>query len=320
MLLYGFDIGGTKIGLSIGQPDGTILAGDWFATDRQQPPAAVLDECRGRLSVLHTRLALAQAPGAIGAACPGSLSSREGRFLEPPNMPAWHGFELVAYLRRHFACPIGMMNDADATVLAESLWGAACGVRCAIYLTMSTGMGAGLLLDGRVYEGACNLAGEIGHIRLSDDGPVGFGKRGSVEGYLSGPGIVQVADAEMRICQQIGEATILAAPNVDLTAEMVCRSAADGDPAALRVVDRCATALGRLMALMTDLLNPEVFILGTIGSAHYDLFVPRAREILDAEAIPHAAKLVRIVRSGLSDRGNQSAIAVAQRAVGATTG
>lgn len=315
MLLYGLDIGGTKIGVSIGRPDGTILACDRFATDHQQPAASIIDECLTRLAALRERLETDEAPAAIGAACPGPISSRQGRFLEPPNMPSWHGFELVAHLRRRFACPIGMMNDADASVLAESLWGAARNVRNAIYFTMSTGMGAGLLLDGRVYEGACNLAGEIGHIRLSDEGPVGFGKRGSVEGYLSGPGIVQVAEAELRICRQIGEPTALADSDGPLSPEAICKVAADGDPAALRVIDRCATALGRLMALLTDLLNPEMFILGTIGSANYDLFVPRARQALDREAIPYAARLVRIERSALSDRGNQSAIAVAQRAL-----
>ncbi len=308
-LLGGVDLGGTKIGVAIGDSAGCVLAADRLATDPQRSPDALMAEALQRLT------ALADARGgsvaALGVASPGPLSYAEGRLLEVPNMLAWQGFPIRAWLEARAGVPFDFMNDANAAVLAEVMWGAAQGARSAVFLTMSTGMGAGLWLDGRVYEGPLALAGEIGHVRLTDDGPVGFGKAGSAEGWLSGPGIAQVAAAERAACAQRGEATELAAG--ELSPERVCGLAAAGDVAATRIIDRCGRELGRLCALLTDVLNPDVFVLGTIGSAWFELWEPRVRAVLDAEAIPRAAAHVALRPSGLTDRGNQTALAIAAR-------
>ena len=319
--LLGLDIGGTKIGVSLGTPQGKVLGYDRVPVDAQAPPEEVLGPALERLRTLGRDHgdALESSCGqwTLGAACPGPMSSREGRFLDPPNMPRWHGFALEAFLKRQLGIAhVAMMNDANATALAEWRWGAARGTSTAVYFTMSTGMGAGLIIGDRLHPGADDLAGEIGHIRLDPDGPVGFGKRGSVEGYLSGPGILQLAAAEARLAQQIGEPSVLLASASPLTTQDVCHAAHTGDPAARRAMKRSATALGRLMALLTDLLNPEIFVLGTIGSAWPALFIPRAREVLEREALSRAAHRVRIVPSGLGPRrGDLSALAVAAHAV-----
>ncbi|RMF83382.1 MAG: ROK family protein [Planctomycetota bacterium] len=315
-LLCGLDIGGTKIGVAIGREDGALLAATSFPTDAGAHPEQLLAEALDRWRQLAVSLGGGDRPAAVGAACPGPVSTSLGRFLDPPNMPAWHGFPLMEWLAKRCAAPSAMMNDADASVLAEVNWGAARGARCAVFLTMSTGMGAGLYLGGDVYEGASSLAGEIGHIRLRDDGPVGFGKRGSVEGYLSGPGMVQVAQTEARGCIQTGEPSVLVElfQADTLTPEALCAAAVAGDAASRRVIERCATELGRLLALLVDLLNPEVIVLGTIGAAHPELFIPRAREVMMQEAIPHSARIVRIEPSPLSQRGHLAALAVALRA------
>lgn len=316
--LLGLDIGGTKIGVSVGDASGRVLAADRVPTDPGAPPEAVLEGALARLEAL--RAEVGAEPVALGAACPGPMSSREGRFVDPPNMPRWHGFELRDHLAGRLGLPVAMCNDANASVLAEVWWGAAQGARTAVFLTMSTGMGAGLYLDGRLFEGPDDLAGEIGHIRLDPDGPVGFGKRGSVEGYLSGPGMAQLGQAEALAALQVGEPTALLVdgrPRADLTAEVLCRLAADGDPAARRAIERSANALGRLLALLTDLLNPDVFVLGTIGAAWPDLFIPPARRVLTAEGLRRAVERVRVVPSTLgSRRGHLAALAVAVRAAG----
>jgi glucokinase len=228
-------------------------------------------------------------------------------------MPRWQFFTVGEWLDQRLPGPGAFMNDANASVLAEVLWGAAQGAHSAVFLTMSTGMGAGLWLDDRLYEGPRALAGEIGHLRLRADGPVGFGKRGSVEGYLSGPGIVQVAAAELLVCRQTGVATALGEDAI--TAERVCALARAGDSAALAVLDRCGAELGNLCAMLADLLDPEVIVLGTIGSAAFDLWEPRARAAMAAEAIPGSGRRVALRPSGLTDRGNQAALAVATRLV-----
>lgn len=316
--ILGIDIGGTKVGVCLGDETGRVLASDRLPTGPNAGPEETLKWAFRRLDEFRAQHCRGANASALGAACPGPLSYAEGRFLSPPNMPRWHDFPIRAALAERAGCDIVVMNDANATALAEWRWGAARGTNTAVYLTMSTGMGAGFVLDGRLFEGPLGLAGEIGHIRLREDGPVGFAKRGSVEGYLSGPGMVQVARAELLVCEHAGETTTLAslaAAAHGITPENLCEAAHAGDPAALRCIERCARELGRLLAILTDVLNPDVFVLGTIGSRHFELFVPIARSVLDAEAIPHATRNVQIKPSGLPDRGNQSALAAACHAL-----
>jgi len=288
------------------------------ATDHAAGPAEILADCRVRLLAMLTRVGGGSAPAAVGASCPGPLDYAGGRFFDPPNMPRWHGFAIRDWLAKNFACPTAFMNDANATALAEWKWGAARGAGTAVYLTMSTGMGSGLIIDGRLYEGPLGLAGEIGRIRLRDDGPVGFAKRGSAEGFLSGPGMSQLAEQEALICIQRGEASRLreiVESGVRIDAEKLCAASAAGDAAARRVTDRVAIELGRLCTILTDVLNPDVIVLGTIGTAHPELFIPGASRHMMEEGVAAAARHVRIVPSALRQRGDQSALAVAARLV-----
>ncbi|MFN3202598.1 MAG: ROK family protein [Bradymonadia bacterium] len=321
-LIAGIDIGGTKLAWCLGTTDGELVARGQQPTRKDAAPEILIDEALGGLRSLWGDRP--GAPVALGFACPGPMSGAEGRFLDPPNMPRWHDFALLDHLARSpqqigenavRKIPATMMNDANATALAEWRWGAARGHSTVIYLTMSTGMGAGLVIDGRLFQGPDELAGEIGHLRLTDEGPVGFGKRGSVEGWLSGPGMTQVARAEALVAQQRGEASALLSDGVvrpDLDPHQLCLAASAGDKAALRATGRIGHALGRLSALLTDLLNPEIIVVGTIGAAWPDLFLPPARHTLEIESIPRARKRVRLVPAALGDqRGPLSALAAA---------
>ena len=309
-LFAGLDIGGTKIGVALGRADGTIVASDRLDTAHGAAPDTLLDQALGMIRSMTAERGVN--PAALGMACPGPLSYAEGMLLEVPNMPGWQRFPIRSYVSERFGGPVAMMNDANASMLAEHLFGAAKDVENAVFLTMSTGMGAGLLLGGRIHEGPSALAGEVGHLRLREDGPVGFGKRGSVEGYLSGPGMLQLARAESLAIVQRGEESALTDPQ--LTVEKLCAFATGGDFGAVRVIDQVGHELGRLCAWLIDLLNPERIILGTIGSAWPDLFIPRAQRVIDEEAIAASAKCAEVVVSGLSDRGNQTAIAIALQA------
>jgi len=318
-LIAGIDIGGTKIGVCVGTSDGRVHASDRLGVDRSRAPEEMLGECRDALVRLIEQRGRTLADiQAVGCACPGPLDYAAGGLMNLPNNPRWHGFGLRDWLKSSFACPSAMMNDANAAALAEYLWGAARDSLSSVFLTMSTGMGAGLILDGRLYEGPHGLAGEIGRIRLrdTDDGPVGFGRRGSVEGYCSGPGMSQLAMSEATAATHRSETSLLArivAEHGGITSEQLCRAAMQGDAPARRATDRAAAELGRIMAIMADILNPELFVLGTIGTAYPDLFIPRATEVLKREALPAVTERIRILPSGLSDRGNQQALAVAAR-------
>lgn len=319
-VLLGLDIGGTKIGLSVGTLGGQVLASDRLAFDHQARPEALLQDCLSRLDRLRAGRGNVLA---LGAACPGPIDYAQGRFINPPNNPSLHGFALRDWMAANMSWPSVMMNDANAAAYAEWLWGAARGSQTAVFLTFSTGMGSGLIIDGRLYEGPSGLAGEIGRMKLSpgDDGPVGFGRRGSVEGYCSGPGMAQLAVSEAIICTQTGEASVLRQLYADtkaITPEQLCEAARAGDAAARRVTMRVAEELGRLMAIMTDILNPQVFVLGTIGTAFPELFIPVATKTLRAMAIPEAAASVDVRPSSLPDRGHQQALAAAVHALGTT--
>lgn len=318
--LLGIDIGGTKLGLCVGTAAGDVLAHESLPTNHAAAPAPILADCRARLfAMLGCAAGSAATPAAIGASCPGPLDYAAGKFIDPPNMPRWHGFPIREWLAANFACPTAFMNDANATALAEWKWGAARGTTTAVYLTMSTGMGSGLIIDGRLYEGPLGLAGEIGRLRLRDDGPVGFAKRGSAEGFLSGPGMSQLAEQEALICIQRGEPSRLRAiieSGAKIRAEDLCAASAAGDAAARRVTDRLAVELGRLCTILADILNPDVIVLGTIGTAFPDLFIPGAKRHMLDEGVAASAAHTRIVPSGLSRRGDQSALAIAARLAG----
>lgn len=300
MTIAGIDIGGTKIGWCLGTGSGEVLREGRLANDG-----------RGPESLLAEALAAVRAagePAALGVSCPGPYSLPDRRFLDVPNMPAWQGFDLGAWLDAHVLVPSATMNDANALVAAECLWGAARGASVAVFLTMSTGMGAGIAVGGVPVQGKRGFCGEVGHLRLERDGPVGFGKRGSVEGYLSGPGMAQVAALEVRRCRQLGVATRL---GDDVAPEALFAAARDGDVAAVAAVGIIGERLGQLLAILVDLLDPDVIVLGTIGVAHHDLLLPHATPVLEREALAPSLAGLRIVPSALVDHGHQAALAVA---------
>ena len=159
--------------------------------------------------------------------------------------------------------PPFMENDANACALAEWRWGAGQGCRSMAFLTFGTGLGAGLILDGRLYRGACGMAGELGHWRLSDYGPTGYGKEGSFEGFCSGGGIRQLAETLAALRERQKGAPVSMGPG-PLTARVVAQAAGKGDPLALEVLDHVARQLGRGLALLVDLLNPECIVIGSV--------------------------------------------------------
>ena len=301
--LAGIDIGGTKIGICRGSEDGTLVSRATFPTDATADPRDLLEEAVARLEC--------QGPiTALGVTCPGPFFRDTLSFERPPNMPRWHGFALGAWLRSRVEAPFVAKNDANALALAEHRFGAGKSVSSLVFFTMSTGMGAGLVLDGRLYEGRRGFAGEVGHLRLADQGPGGFGKRGSLGGFLSGPGLAQLGAEELRIATQLGEVTELASL-VSIDAQALCAAASRGDPAAKRAIERAARRLGQLMALLADILEPELFVLGTIGRAWPELFIGPARAVLEAEALALTCAHLAIVPSELVDHGAQSALALA---------
>ncbi|HRU06195.1 MAG TPA: ROK family protein, partial [Candidatus Brocadiia bacterium] len=174
MDVLGLDIGGTKCAVVRGDSNGRVLAREVFAT-------AGVEETLTRLTRAVEALGPGPAP-VFGVSCGGPLDWRRGVVMSPPNLPGWDDVPITAMLEKRFGGKAYLMNDANAGALAEWKFGAARGCENVVFLTCGTGMGGGLILNGRLYEGATGMAGEVGHMRLAPDGPVGHGKAGSFEG------------------------------------------------------------------------------------------------------------------------------------------
>ncbi|MGC2484755.1 MAG: ROK family protein [Acidimicrobiales bacterium] len=240
----------------------------------------------------------------IGVVCGGPLEESLGLVCTPPNLPRWNRVDAVTPFRDRFGVPVRLMNDANAGVLAEWTWGAAREANHAAFLTMGTGLGAGLLLNERLYVGATGLAGELGHWRLADSGPHGYGKDGSFEGFCSGAGIAKAAQQVALRNLQEGSHTELSSnwmDLVDISAQQLARAADDGDPVALAMWSDVGQRLGQGLALLIDLLNLEVIILGGIFFRQHQRLVEPMREVLKREALSEALDACRIEPSGLGE-------------------
>src|SRR5580658_7232189 len=190
MKVIGTDIGGTKVSVCLGDVASGILARSRFPTAAFPGPVATLGEIVRRARELMAESGVAAAEiTRIGISCAGPLDSSRGMVLSPPNMPGWDAVPVCEILQRELGGVARLENDANAAALAEWQFGAGRGTRHMVFLTCSTGMGGGLILDGRLYRGRRDLAGEVGHLRLTDDGPKLYDKAGSFEAWASGSGL-----------------------------------------------------------------------------------------------------------------------------------
>jgi glucokinase len=320
-MLLGFDIGGTKCAVTLGQiaswGEPTII--DKIALPTHGPAYdmiaalfAAADELLGKHGLEHHLL------HGIGISCGGPLNSRSGTILSPPNLPGWDNIPIVMLAKEHFGIHTILQNDANAGAVAEWRAGAGKGYNNLVFLTFGTGMGSGLILDGRLYSGTNDMAGEAGHIRLADKGPTGYGKEGSFEGFCSGGGIAQLARTRTKEILDSGRTTSYCA-NKDqlssLTAKDVADAAFSGDPVAIEIYKTCGHYLGKGLAVLVDILNPEVIVLGSIYCRAHPLLEPYMRETLEKEALHEAYNVCRIVPAALGERiGDVAALYLAEMA------
>ena len=211
MNLIGIDIGGTKCRVSLGRADGSSLSLAASRPARRTADYAPAQMLKALLSDMNELMEQArrEEKTAIGISCGGPLDSGAGIILSPPNLPGWDKIPIVDFFEKHTELPAFLCNDANAGALAEWRFGAGRGCNNVVFMTFGTGLGAGLILDGRLYAGACGMAGEIGHIRLAPFGPTGYGKMGSFEGFCSGGGIARLARSMVEEQLQMGAASLL---------------------------------------------------------------------------------------------------------------
>ena len=300
----GIDIGGTKSAVVIGDDRGAIIDKVSFPTEEPKGP----EQCIERL--LQTSEHLISKHGiritATGVACGSPLDPDLGIIQSPAQLQSWKDVEITKIFQDRFLVPAFLDNDANAGALAEFCFGAGKGCKHMAFLTFGTGMGAGFVLNGDIYRGANCYAGEVGHIRLEADGPVGCRKAGSFEGFCSGAGIAQIARAELKTFDGIS----ILGPNP--TTRDVGEAAAKGDRLALQVFEISGRYLGKALAIMLDTLNLERIIIGSIFLRCEKFIRPAMEEALREEALPQVISVCKILPAGLGESvGDYAALSVA---------
>jgi glucokinase len=316
-VLAGVDIGGTKTAVVLSSEPPRILGRDAFPTEPERGPEPairrIVDVLRSMLKRHgdgRTELA------AIGISCGGPLDPDRGIIQSPPNLNSWDEVPISSILEAEFGVPCFLENDANAGALAEFRFGAGRGTKNMIFLTMGTGLGAGLILNGQIYRGASQTAGEIGHVRLTRTGPIGHGKAGTAEGWASGGGMAQVARAFVEASLARNEPTLLARMGDGLpeliTARDVAVAARKGDRVATAVVQKVGEKLGHAMAILVDVLNPECIVVGGLALRFGEEILSPARGRMMKEALPAAVSHCRLVPAGLGEEiGDVAALCVA---------
>lgn len=320
--ILGVDIGGTKCAVVLGRYDAgsekeiSILDKIRFSTETQKGVQYTLDQIVDNIAAVikRNKLEAANVSG-IGISCGGPLDSKRGIIMSPPNLVGWDKIPIVGILEKRFGIRTLIQNDANACALAEWRFGAAKGYQNVVFLTFGTGMGAGLILNGKLYSGTNDMAGEIGHIRLESYGPVGYGKHGSFEGFCSGGGIAQLAKIKIMEKLQMGEKVSLCS-SVDeldeLDAKTIGDAARAGDELAAEIYRICGSYLGRGLSILIDVLNPEIIVIGSIFARSRELLWPAAESIIENEALSYARKVCKVVPGGLGEEiGDLAALSVA---------
>lgn len=318
--LLGIDIGGTKCAVIYGRlNDGRLEIVEKVKFPTRSVERTLTEIRQGVETLMRTYELSAERIGAVGVSCGGPLDSEKGLILSPPNLKGWDGIPITHLLEQWTGARAALQNDANACALAEWKFGAGVGSRNMIFLTFGTGLGAGLILDGRLYGGTNGNAGEIGHIRLSDFGPVGYGKSGSFEGFCSGGGIAQLARMRALEHLQMGVGVSFCPTTAELetvTARSVAEAARQGDPLAREIYRVSGEYLGRGLSMLIDTLNPDTIVIGSIYERSGDLLAEGMRQVIEREALPLARAVCRVVPAALGDAvGDYASLSVAANAL-----
>lgn len=266
-LVIGVDIGGTKVAAGLVDTSGEILC------HTRNPMAANGTAADGLAAVNQAiETASAQAIGAAGAhnlingigiCSPGPLDPKTGVVINPPNLPCWRNFPRAAEVAHLYRVRVRVDNDANAAGLAEALWGAGRGYKNVFYATLGTGIGTGILIDGRIYHGRTGAAAEGGHMSIDYRGPrCGCGKPGCIEALASGPAIARRAHAKLEGGRSSSLRDMAGGKVEHVTSEMVGKANAAGDPVAREVLKETMELLAFWLGNIVDLLEPDVMIVG----------------------------------------------------------
>ena len=307
-LILALDFGGTKLSAALADTKRKCFLSKAVAPSPPQKNAET--DRKLMLSLAHKVMGQA-APAAIGVSFGGLVQTEKGTVILSHHVPGWENFPLSEWLEEHFNVPAIVDNDANAGALGEWRFGAGQGCQSLLYVTVSTGVGGGWVLGGKVYHGANGLAGEIGHITIRPDGPIcTCGRRGCLESLASGPAIARMAQERLAISR---ESSVLHEKDITtITAQDVAQAAETGDPLAQEVLREAASALGRGIAYAIILMNPEKVVVGGGVAKVGDRYLNQVRIAAKNNVLP--GMQVKIVQAALGDESPLwGAVALAER-------
>ena len=295
----GIDLGGTFIKGGVVDAAGRVLHFQSVPTEGEQGRDRVLDNIAALAGTVRDALGLAaDRIAAVGIGSPGPLDTRRGFIHDAPNLPGWTNLPLADEVSRRCRYPVFIENDANAAALGESVAGAGKGAHCMIMLTLGTGIGGGIVLDGRVWHGVNDCAGELGHLSIDYRGrPCNCGSIGCVETYAS------AGNLELRTRERLaaGAASSLARHGDALKCEHIFAAAAQGDELAAEMLAEALAMLGTAIASLVNIFNPDVVVLfGGMTKAGEQLFAP-VREEVRRRAFAPACAVCRIVPAQLGE-------------------
>ena len=292
--VLGVDIGGTKVAVGLVDRDGNILSQSRTPMMANGTAEAALQSVTGAIDSLSSAVA-GIGFRSIGICAPGPLDPETGVVLNPPNLQCWRDYPLADKVTKKYSLPVKVDNDANAAALAETRWGAARGFRYVFYATIGTGIGTGIVFDGRIYHGKTGSAGEGGHVSIDYRGPLcGCGKRGCIEALAAGPAIGARARAKLNAAPT-ARSTILdiAKGNVAaVTSELVGQAFVAGDPLAREILLETVEVLTPWLGNIVDLLDPDVLVMGGGVAAMLKPFFSEIESRLPNWCVnPHASEI-----------------------------
>jgi glucokinase len=298
-VVLGIDIGGSKTVVVIGRGSGEVLAQERLQRWSCGAWARDLDALTACAGELMRRSAIERVD-AVGVCAPGPLDPVRGVVIEAPNLAGWTDVPIAERLQAAFGAPVGLENDANAAALAEWRYGAGRGTRNMIFVTMSTGVGAGLILDGRLYRGTHYLAGEIGHAPIRRTGRRHAGLVGTLEAYAGGAAIAQRIREDIAAGQRTRIAELAGDP-ARISAREWVAAIRDGDAYALELRCEFVEDVAQALAALVMTLDPDMIALGTIVQQNPDLFLAPIRARVHERIWP-VQRDVRIVPGELGEQ------------------
>jgi glucokinase len=307
-VVIGVDLGGTNTRTALVASNGDILEKqkeETLVTEGHEKVIAKLIRNIDRQRANAVRYG--QEVAAVGVGAPGVIHEQTGVVVKSPNFPDWNDLPLKQTLEWELKLPVFIENDANAAALGEQWRGAAKDIRSMIFLTLGTGVGGGIVLDGRIWHGADGMAGEVGHMTITPDGrKCGCGNRGCLEMYASSRGIV------MTFREMCAEKPLGAEDGQEITSAKIYQAARNGNTVAHLVMKDMGRYLGIGIANLINIFNPEMVVIGGGVKDAWDLFIDATREEVRKRAFSYTAERTKIVPSMLGDdAGMVGAAAVA---------